>query len=1005
MKKVKSRFIAMLLAGLLWGGFVCAQDSTNSSGGNATGSGGTVAYSVGQVVYTTNTGTNGSLAQGVQHATICQVTTTASAGTIACNGGTTTVTVSATGGTAPYSGTGSFTVSAGSYSYTALDANGCSSTTSVSVSEPSAVVASSSATAILCYGGSSTVTVSATGGTAPYSGTGTFTVTAGTYSYTVTDANGCSTTTSVTVSEPTAVSASSSATAILCNGGNSTVSVSATGGTSPYTGTGTFTRGAGTWSFTVTDANGCSTSTSVTITQPNALVASSTAGTIACNGGTTTVTVSATGGTAPYTGTGPFSVTAGTYTYTVTDANGCTNSATITVTQPSAVVATYSATPILCYGQSSTVTISATGGTAPYTGIGPITQFVGTMVYIVTDANGCQGTVSVTLTQPVKVEGTATSTPATCAGNNGTAKVAPTGGTGSYTYSWSNGPTTQSISSLVPGTYTVVITDGNGCTGSASTTVASGGSLPATPGAINGTSGVCRNQTGVVYSIVAVPGATSYDWVLPAGASGSSTTNSITVSFGPTYAGGFICVASVNVCGTSTQSCMNIPVLTIIPSQPTPISGPSIICGGNIATYTATSTNALSYLWSVTGTGLYIISGQGTNSIQVNIPIGFGQGSVQVRGVNCIGNSQVRGMTITGTPIHSNAVIGPNYICANNTATYTMPLVTGASTYTWTTTGDITLITSSQNSLNTVANFNFGPAFTSGTISITVSNSCGSFARSFVVRSAPDQPGSISGQSTALCGLTGIQYSISQVATATSYTWTSTNGIAIQSVSPDGLTATVNFTGLFTNNGNICVTATNNCGPGVQRCFTVSARPNAPVVTGPTSVCKSQAAVVYSVVPVASATSYLWSVTGGASIIPSGTTASVNYNTALSTSAVVRANSVNTCGASQPGQLTVAVSLFCRTAADDVAVANTELVAFPNPTTGKATISFNSASESRYLVKVTDVLGNTLMSNAVNAISGYNTQDIDLTGVAKGIYMISVTAADGNTQTLRLIVE
>lgn len=502
-----------------------------------------------------------------------------------------------------------------------------------------------------------------------------------------------------------------------------------------------------------------------------------------------------------------------------------------------------------------------------------------------------------------------------------------------------------------------------------------------------------------------MPGATSYQWVLPAGATGSSTTNSITVSFGPTYAGGFICVASVNVCGTSTQSCMNIPVLTIIPSQPTPISGPSIICGGNIATYTATSTNALSYLWSVTGTGLYIISGQGTNSIQVNIPIGFGQGSVQVRGVNCIGNSQVRGMTITGTPIHSNAVIGPNYICANNTATYTMPLVTGASTYTWTTTGDITLITSSQNSLNTVANFNFGPAFTSGTISITVSNSCGSFARSFVVRSAPDQPGSISGQSTALCGLTGIQYSISQVATATSYTWTSTNGIAIQSVSPDGLTATVNFTGLFTNNGNICVTATNNCGPGVQRCFTVSARPNAPVVTGPTSVCKSQAAVVYSVAPVASATSYLWSVTGGASIIPSGSTASVNYNTALSTSAVVRANSVNTCGASQPGQLTVAVSLFCRTAADDVAVANTELVAFPNPTTGKATISFNSASESRYLVKVTDVIGNTLISDVVNAIEGYNTQDIELTGVAKGIYMISVTAADGNTQTLRLIVE
>ena len=68
MTKNISRPFTMLLAGLLWGSFVQAQESANSSGGNATGSGGTVAYSVGQLVYTTNTGTNGSVAQGVQHA-------------------------------------------------------------------------------------------------------------------------------------------------------------------------------------------------------------------------------------------------------------------------------------------------------------------------------------------------------------------------------------------------------------------------------------------------------------------------------------------------------------------------------------------------------------------------------------------------------------------------------------------------------------------------------------------------------------------------------------------------------------------------------------------------------------------------------------------------------------------------------------------------------------------------------------------------------------------------
>lgn len=68
MTKNKSRPVALLMAGLLWAGFAQAQESANSSGGYATGSGGTIAYSIGQVVYTTTTGGSGSVAQGVQHA-------------------------------------------------------------------------------------------------------------------------------------------------------------------------------------------------------------------------------------------------------------------------------------------------------------------------------------------------------------------------------------------------------------------------------------------------------------------------------------------------------------------------------------------------------------------------------------------------------------------------------------------------------------------------------------------------------------------------------------------------------------------------------------------------------------------------------------------------------------------------------------------------------------------------------------------------------------------------
>src|SRR5205807_43108 len=117
-------------------------------------------------------------------------------------------------------------------------------------------------------GGNGSVTVSASGGTPPYSGTGTFSQAAGSHTYTVSDANGCSATVSVTVTQPTQVVASETHTNAACFGGNGSATISATGGTPPYTGTGTFSQAAGSHTYTVTDANGCSATVSVTVTQP-----------------------------------------------------------------------------------------------------------------------------------------------------------------------------------------------------------------------------------------------------------------------------------------------------------------------------------------------------------------------------------------------------------------------------------------------------------------------------------------------------------------------------------------------------------------------------------------------------------------------------------------------------------------------------------------------------------------------------------------------------------------
>ncbi len=258
---------------------------------------------------------------------------------ILCYGGSTNVTVNASGGIPPYTGTGVFNKTAGNYTFTVTDANGCIASTDINITEPSLLTANATANAILCYGGNTDITVNATGGTAPYTGTGVFNKTAGNYTFTVTDANGCIASTNINITEPSLLTVNATANAILCYGGNTDITVNATGGTSPYTGTGVFNKTAGNYTFTVSDANGCIASTNINMTEPTTLsLSGTTVNDSSCNGGATTgkATVSAMGGTSPYTYawsngiTGTNSITNIAYntvlTVTVSDANGCSSS-------------------------------------------------------------------------------------------------------------------------------------------------------------------------------------------------------------------------------------------------------------------------------------------------------------------------------------------------------------------------------------------------------------------------------------------------------------------------------------------------------------------------------------------------------------------------------------------------------------------------------------------------------------------------------------------------------
>jgi gliding motility-associated-like protein len=446
-----------------------------------------------------------------------------------------TVTIVASGGTAPLTYTitggasnniGVFTgLSAGTYSVTVSDINGCppAVSSSFTIIEPAVItIDSESYTDVSCFGEvDGTVTIVASGGTAPLTytitggasnNTGVFTgLSAGTYSVTVSDINGCPPAISSTfvIIEPAAITIDSeSYTDISCFGAvDGTVTIVASGGTAPLTytitggasnNTGVFTGlSAGTYSVTVSDINGCppAVSSSFTIIEPAVITIDSESYTdVSCFGEVDgTVTIVASGGTAPLTytitggasnNTGVFTgLSAGTYSVTVSDINGCPPavSSSFTIIEPAVItIDSESFTDIACYNDNNgTVTIVASGGTAPltYTITGGVSNntgiftglSAGTYSVTVSDINGCPPAISssFTITNPDEIVITEeTFTNITCHGaNDGAITFKATGGTPPLIYTITGGDTnsTGEFTGLGEGTYQVTVTDNNGC--------------------------------------------------------------------------------------------------------------------------------------------------------------------------------------------------------------------------------------------------------------------------------------------------------------------------------------------------------------------------------------------------------------------------------------------------------------------------------------------------------------------------------------------------------------
>ncbi len=494
-----------------------------------------------------------------------------------CNGGSSgSAQVSVSGGIAPYSyswsnGGNTNTITglpAGLYTCTVSDSNGSSTSVSVTITEPSAIISSITGTNILCFGDNNgTATVSASGGTGTLSyswntgdvGNSINGLSPGTYNVTITDMNGCTDFETVTISQPMALSLSPSSSPVTCNGNaDGAVSVMASGGTSGYSylwsnGSASASQtglSAGTYSVTVTDANGCTEIASTTVTQPSSLVASVSTNNVSCNGGSDgQLTVSVTGGTSGYSylwsnGSAMPTISglaAGAYSVTITDVNGCMIAQSATVAQPTAVTASISTTDEMSVGANDgTATVSVSGGTPGYTyswSNGATTATISNLApatysVTITDSNGCTQVVS----GSVGAFGCTLSfsTPSimdvSCnGGSDGSATISGASGTTPYSYAWSNGATSATVTGMSAGTYTFTVTDGSGCVSVGTLDVFQPSAIMASSSAndVN-----CNGNSDGTVNVTASGGTPPYDYVWSNGVSGAGMSSQVGLAAG-----------------------------------------------------------------------------------------------------------------------------------------------------------------------------------------------------------------------------------------------------------------------------------------------------------------------------------------------------------------------------------------------------------------------------------------------------------------------------------------
>ena len=571
----------------------------------------------------------------------------------ACNG---SAAVAPTGGTIPY--TYSWTSAAstpstattqtignlcpGIVTMTVTDSKTCTATFSATITQPPAVTLTINHVDLTCgnvCNGSASVT--ATGGIGPFTyswspsgGTGSQAtgLCAGDYTCTVTNNGNCIRTITVSILSPPTLTTAPTQTNLACNAACiGAININPSGGTGAYTyswvpaapTTSVITNlCAGAYSYTVTDALGCKSSNTITITQPPATTLTVVSTNVTCFGacdgtanatmlgGTGAFSYTWTPGTAPLVGQGTPNVTGlcpATYTVRAADANNCVRTQTFVITQPTAITANVTTVSPTCNGVcNGSITASPSGGTGPYTYTlqssgAPITSgpsanssftnlCAGSYTLLITDALNCVRTQTINLTQPNPITLALPFTPINCFNAcNSTISTVVGGGTGPYTFTWSPSGTGNSQVNQCAGVHSATVTDSKGCQASATITITS---LPDLTVSIVPTNPNCNSQCTGIATTTVTGGTPNYTINFSNGASGNIINNLCQGTYTATVIDFFGCTK------TQTVAITTPPALTLTPTNGTVSCTGS--CDGTVSVVATGGTAGYFYSWSPT---------------------------------------------------------------------------------------------------------------------------------------------------------------------------------------------------------------------------------------------------------------------------------------------------------------------------------------------------------------------------------------------------------------------